>query len=46
MGFSSKKLLKGTADSAFQYRYELTLFESFINEAEKFKSTKRVKAGR
>jgi len=34
MGFATKKLSKSTADKSYAYRYELTLFESLVNEAE------------
>lgn len=34
MGFATKNLSKSTADKSYAYRYELTLFESLVNEAE------------
>jgi hypothetical protein len=33
LGIPAKKMSKSTADKAFKYRYELTLFESAIDEA-------------
>ena len=33
MGIKAKKISKSTADKAFKYRYELTVFESKVNEA-------------
>ena len=32
MGIKAKKMSKSTADKAFKYRYELTVFESKVNE--------------
>jgi hypothetical protein len=33
LGIPAKKMSKSTADKAFKFRYELTLFESAIDEA-------------
>jgi hypothetical protein len=33
LGIPAKKMSKSTADKAFKYRYELTLFEEFISES-------------
>jgi hypothetical protein len=39
LGFPTKKMSKSTADKAFKYRYELTLFESEVNEGKSFEFT-------